>query len=83
VGETDSHALAKKKRGRPPKVRVQPFLVPQSSIEGAVTEFGLAPSSPISDVMMQEEPLIGRRSDYFKRSSSSSKEEIKVYENES
>jgi hypothetical protein len=81
VGETDSHALAKKKRGRPPKVRVQPFLVPQSSIEGAVTEFGPAASSPKSDVIMEDEPPIGR-SDYFKRSSSSSKEEIKVYENE-
>jgi hypothetical protein len=28
AGETDSHSLAKKKRGRPPKVRVQPFHVP-------------------------------------------------------
>ena len=30
TGETESHFLAKKKRGRPPKVRVQPFQVPYS-----------------------------------------------------
>jgi hypothetical protein len=60
AGETDSHSLAKKKRGRPPKVRVQPFHVSlpgtTSDIE-SLKERAMAESAEINDgdVAMIEE----------------------------
>jgi hypothetical protein len=58
AGETDSHSLAKKKRGRPPKVRVQPFHVPlpgtTSDIESQ-KERAEAAEIDDGDVAMNEE----------------------------
>jgi hypothetical protein len=58
AGETDSHSLAKKKRGRPPKVRVQPFHV---SLPGTTSDIESQKERPEaaeindSDVAMIEE----------------------------